>query len=208
MIDLKNPTILLANGEFPKHQSALDFLNFNYNIICTDGSADKLEEYGIPPKIIIGDFDSAKIVHKKSEALWIERPDQNKTDLEKAFEWCLSKNIKKIILLGAGGIREDHMLGNLFVVSKFSDLFEIEVITNHSTIFCIKGSKTIEAKIGQQISIVAAENVERITVTGLKYSLTNEPLSPSSRAISNEAIREKFSIECTDKVFLFLNHID
>ena len=68
--------------------------------------------------------------------------------------------------------------------------------------------KTIEAKIGQQISIVAAENVERITVTGLKYSLTNESLSPSSRAISNEAIGEKFFIDCTDKVFLFLNHID
>ena len=178
MIDLKNPTIVLANGEFPKHQSALDFLNFDYNIICTDGSADKLEEHGIPPKIIIGDFDSAKIIHKKSEALWIERPDQNKTDLEKAFEWCLSKNIKKIILLGAGGIREDHMLGNLFVVSNFSDFFEIEVITNFSTIFCIKGSKTIETKIGQQISIVATENVEKITVTGLKYSLTNEPMSP------------------------------
>ena len=208
MLDLKNPTIVLANGEFPKHQSALDILNFDYNIICTDGSADKLKGHGIPPKIIIGDFDSAKIIDKKSEALWIERPDQNKTDLEKAFEWCLSKNIKKIILLGAGGIREDHMLGNLFIVSKFSDLFEIEVVTNYSTIFCIKGSKTIEAKIGQQISIVAAENVERIKVTGLKYSLTNEPLSPSSRAISNEAIGEKFSIECTDKIFLFLNHID
>ena len=208
MLDLKNPTIVLANGEFPKHQSALDILNFDYNIICTDGSADKLKGHGIPPKIIIGDFDSAKIIDKKSEALWIERPDQNKTDLEKAFEWCLSKNIKKIILLGAGGIREDHMLGNLFVVSKFSDHFEIEVVTNHSTIFCIKGSKTIDAKIGQQISIIAAENVDRITTTGLKYSLTNEPLSPSSRAISNEAIGEKFSIECTNKVFLFLNHID
>ena len=32
MIDLKNPTIVLANGEFPKHQSALDFLNFDYNL--------------------------------------------------------------------------------------------------------------------------------------------------------------------------------
>ena len=36
------------------------------------------------------------------------KPDQNKTDLEKAFEWCLSKNIKKIILLGAGGIRRSY----------------------------------------------------------------------------------------------------
>ena len=51
----------------PKHQSALDFLNFDYNIICTDGSADKLEEHGISPKIIIGDFDSAKIIHKKAK---------------------------------------------------------------------------------------------------------------------------------------------
>ena len=208
MIDLKNPTIVLANGEFPMHQSALDVLNLNYNIICTDGSADRLEEYGLLPKIVIGDFDSARNRSKKSETLWIERPDQNKTDLEKTFEWCLSKNIKNIILLGAGGKREDHMLGNLFIVSKFSDLFEIEVVTNYSTIFCIKGSKKIETKVGQQISIVAAENVNRITVTGLKYNLTNEPLTPSSKAISNEAIKEKFSIECTEKVFLFLNHID
>tara|TARA_B100001564_G_C20602779_1_gene653588 strand:+ start:736 stop:1362 length:627 start_codon:yes stop_codon:yes gene_type:complete len=208
MIDLKNPTIVLANGEFPKHQSALDCLNLGYDIICTDGSADKLEEHGLLPKIIIGDFDSSKIKHKKSEVLWIERTDQNKTDLEKTFEWCLSKNIKKIILLGAGGIREDHMLGNLFIVSKFSDLFKIEIVTNYSTIFCIKGSKTIETKIGQQISIIAAENIDRITTTGLKYSLTNEPLTPSSKAISNEAIGEKFFIECTNKVFLFLNHID
>ena len=99
-------------------------------------------------------------------------------------------------------------MGSEMCIRDSSDLFEIEVVTNYSTIFCIKGSKTIEAKIGQQISIVAAENVERITVTGLKYSLTNEPLSPSSRAISNEAIGEDFSIECTDKIFLFLNHID
>ena len=98
------------------------------------------------------------------------------------------------------------MLGNLFVVSKFSDLFEIEVITNYSTIFCIKGSKTIEAKIGQQISIVAAENVERITVTGLKYSLTNEPLSPSSRAISNEAIGENFLLNALIKFFISKPH--
>ena len=208
MLELKVPTIVIANGEFPKHQSALDILDLNYDIICTDGSADKLEEYGLLPKVIIGDFDSTRLKHKKNEVLWIERPNQNKTDLEKTFEWCLSKNIKKIILLGAGGMREDHMLGNLFVVSKFSDLFEIEVVTNYSTIFCIKGSKIIEAKIGQQISIVAAESVERITAKGLKYSLTYEPLSPSSRAISNEAIGEKFSIECTDKIFLFLNHID
>ena len=207
MIDLKNPTIVIANGEFPKHQSAIEILKLNYNIICTDGSADKLEEYGLLPKIIIGDFDSIKIKDKENEILWIEKRDQNKTDLEKAFEWCLSKNIKKIILLGAGGLREDHMLGNLFIVSKFSDVLEVEVITNHSKIFCIKGPKTIETKIGQQVSIIAAENVDRITITGLKYSLTNEPLTPSSKAISNEAIGEKFFIECTDKIFLFLNHI-
>ena len=208
MIDLTNPTVVLANGEFPEHKSALCVLRQNISIICTDGSFDKLRQYGLLPKVIIGDFDSTKIKNKKNEALWIEKPDQNKTDLEKTFEWCLSKNIRKIILLGAGGLREDHMLGNLFIISKFSDLFEIEVVTNHSTIFCFKGSKEIKTKTGQQISIVAAENVDRITTTGLKYKLTNEPLIPSSKAISNEALGKKIFIECTNKVFLFLNHID
>lgn len=203
----KNSVLVLANGEFPWHNLALDHLKESRKIICTDGAADKLKAFGQNPDVIIGDFDSTRIQKLDRKNLWIEAPDQNKTDLEKTFEWCIQKQIKKITLLGAGGEREDHLMGNLFIVSKFYNDLDIEIITNYSKIICVKGSKIIKTQPKQNISIIAPEFVESIKIFGLKYSLVNEELTPSATAISNEALSNQFSIESTGKVFVFLNHI-
>ena len=115
MYDANNPVIVIANGEFPNHEIPINYLKNCNHIICADGAADKIEEFGLKPNVVIGDFDSTKISSKERLGSWIETPDQNKTDLEKTFEWCISKNIKNITLLGAGGLREDHFLGNLYI---------------------------------------------------------------------------------------------
>ena len=119
MNEFKNPALVIANGEFPYHKSALAPLKENWKIICIDGAADKLKSLGKEPDIVIGDFDSTKVQKIERTNLWIETPNQNKTDLEKTFEWCVKNQIKEVVLLGAGGQREDHLLGNLFLVSKF-----------------------------------------------------------------------------------------
>ena len=91
-----NPAVILANGDFPSHPIAINHLENNKIIICTDGAADKLLGIGKKPDFIIGDFDSTKIKRSNRSENWIETPDQNKTDLEKAFDWCIKNNIKKI----------------------------------------------------------------------------------------------------------------
>ena len=207
MYDANNPVIVIANGEFPTHEIPINYLKNCKHIICTDGAADKIKEFGLEPNIVIGDFDSTKISSKERLGSWIETPDQNKTDLEKTFEWCISKNIKNITLLGAGGLREDHFLGNLYIVSKFYDNVNVKIITNHSKIICVRGSKTIKTKKNQDISFIASELINKIKITGLKYSLTNEQLIPSSMAISNKSLGNEFHIESTGKVFVFLNHL-
>lgn len=207
MYDANNPVIVIANGEFPTHEIPINYLKNCNHIICADGAADKIKEFGLEPNVVIGDFDSTKISSKERLGSWIETPDQNKTDLEKTFEWCISKNIKNITLLGAGGLREDHFLGNLYIVSKFYDNVNVKIITNHSKIICIRGSKKIKTKKNQDISFIASELINNIKITGLKYSLTNEQLIPSSMAISNKSLGNEFHIESTGKVFVFLNHL-
>ena len=207
MKEFKNPVLVIANGEFPYHTSTLNYLKEKRTIICVDGAADKLESFGKKPDVVMGDFDSTKIEKIERTNLWIERPNQNKTDLEKTFEWCVQKKIKKIILLGAGGEREDHLLGNLFIVSKFYNDLNIKVITNYSKIICVSGSKRIKTQPNQNISIIASEVVKNIKIIGLKYSLVNRQLYPSAMAISNKALSSQFHIESTGKVFVFLNHM-
>lgn len=202
-----DPVIVIANGSFPSHPIAKNYLNKSGTIICTDGAADKLIDSGKNPDIIIGDFDSTSIKGKDRTGKWIETPDQNKTDLEKTFEWCIMNNIKKIVLLGSSGKREDHTIGNLFTLAKYHDEIQCEIITNHAKIICVSGENYIFADTNQNISIIATEPIERITLDGLQYNIKNESLLPSTRAISNKAISDKFYLESTGKVLVFLNHI-
>ena len=202
-----DPVIVIANGSFPSHPIAKNYLNKSGTIICTDGAADKLIDSGKNPDIIIGDFDSTSIKGKDRTGKWIEAPDQNKTDLEKTFEWCIMNNIKKIVLLGSSGKREDHTIGNLFTLAKYHDEIQCEMITNHARIICVSGENYIFADINQNISIIATEPIERITLDGLQYNIKNESLLPSTRAISNKAISDKFYLESTGKVLVFLNHV-
>jgi len=202
-----DPVIVIANGSFPSHPIAKNYLNKSGTIICTDGAADKLIDSGKNPDIIIGDFDSTSIKGKNRTGKWIETPDQNKTDLEKTFEWCIMNNIKKIVLLGSSGKREDHTIGNLFTLAKYHDEIQCEMITNHAKIICVSGENYIFADTNQNISIIATEPIERITLDGLQYNMKNESLLPSTRAISNKAISDKFYLESTGKVLVFLNHI-
>ena len=202
-----DPVTVLANGSFPSHPIAKKYLNKSGTIICTDGAADKLIGSGRNPDIIIGDFDSTSIKGKNRTGIWIETPDQNKTDLEKTFEWCIMNNIKKIVLLGSSGKREDHTLGNLFTLAKYHDEIKCEMITNYAKIICVSGENYIFADTNQTISIIATEPIESITLDGLQYNMKNESLLPSARAISNKAISDKFYLESTGKVLVFLNHI-
>ena len=116
-------------------------------------------------------------------------------------------NIKKIVLLGSSGKREDHTIGNLFTLAKYHDEIQCEIITNHAKIICVSGENYIFADNNQNISIIATEPIERITLDGLQYNIKNESLLPSTRAISNKAISDKFYLESTGKVLVFLNHI-
>ena len=202
-----DPVTVLANGSFPSHPIAKKYLNKSGTIICTDGAADKLIGSGRNPDIIIGDFDSTSIKDKDRKGKWIEAPDQNKTDLEKTFEWCIMNNIKKIVLLGSSGKREDHTIGNLFTIAKYHDEIKCEIITNHAKIICVYGENYISADTNQTISIIATEPIESITLDGLQYNIKNESLLPSACAISNKAIGDKFYLESTGKVLVFLNHI-
>ena len=204
----KTPFVLLVNGEFPTHPVPLIFLNSAETIICTDGSADKLLAHGRTPDVIIGDMDSTKLKKDDFKGVWISSLNQNKTDLQKTLDWCIANNLNDVIVLGAMGKREDHSLGNLHVLDAFSRKLKMKFVTNYAVIYSFKGKRTFSSLKGQQISIVAIENVKSISTVGLKYELNNEQFSPACNGISNEAESDEFTIETTEPIWLFINHLD
>ena len=90
-----NNTVILANGNFPKHKKPLKILKEAETIICCDGAINKLDELNIIPNQIIGDMDSiTKKLKDKYRDQLIEIQSQNENDLRKAINWLENNNYK------------------------------------------------------------------------------------------------------------------
>ena len=91
---------LVVNGEFPKKPSIIEKIKESKVIIATDGAANLLSEHEIHPHYVIGDLDS---INNDNDYNVIETPDQSKTDLEKALDWCIDNNYLKLSIFGMSG---------------------------------------------------------------------------------------------------------
>lgn len=200
---MKEPIIILANGSFPVNAIPLSILNDAGTIICTDGSADKLISYGKTPDIIIGDMDSiSSNSHSKTDTI-VQSDRQEDTDLEKAVVLCCGKNIKHVIVLGSQGERDDHGFAALFIQSAYYRRISIQLVTDHYTIDCIQGKKTLSSFSGQTVSILPIYPDATIRTKGLKYELNSQPLIAPSQGISNASTGDSFTVETSKSIWVF-----
>ena len=209
-IDLpdKQPYIILANGQYPSHPTALNKLHTAGTIICTDGSANKILENGLAPNVIIGDMDSSTIDQDAFKGLYVKISDQDNTDLDKALEWCKLNSLSPLTVLGASQLREDHTIGNLILLANYSDELDINFVTDYFTITCHQGKRSFTSFKEQLVSILPVEDIQSITTEGLEFPLIDEPFPISSRGISNRATGHQFIITSSRKIWVFRSHSD
>ncbi len=205
---LQKPFTIIANGQFPNHKIPLQILHESNTIICADGAANTLINKGISPNVIIGDMDSVSIDTKEYSGRFIKDSNQENTDLEKAFEWCIKNNINTINVLGTSQKREDHSIGNLYLLSKYCDALNLTYVTDYFSITCHEGSKKFLSFNNQLVSILPVKHIQNISTENLKYRLTNEELPISSRGISNRSLGDNFVINSSGKIWVFRSHFE
>lgn len=204
--NFQTPIVLLVNGEFPVHPAPIEILKSAETIICTDGSANTLIQFGIDPQVIIGDLDSLKIDKNSFNGLLIHDSNQYNTDFEKALDWALKNHIKNLNILGSTGLREDHSLANYFIFSEYSSKMNLKLITNHFTITCHEGIRVFKSKPGLIVSIFTILPNTVVSTNFLKYPMKNSVLNPSCRAISNESINSQFQVKSSKPILVFHSH--
>jgi len=204
--DFHPPYVLLANGPFPSHSTPLDCLKTAGTIICTDGSGDKLLQWGRSPTILIGDHDSTNLTSQDISGHHVSKPDQNTTDLEKALDWCIDHDLSPLTILGATGDREDHTLTNLLLLNKYRQTLDLRMITDHAIITCHEGSRTFRSWTGQTVSLLPLQPIRRLSTENLQYALNDEPLTPSGRGMSNMSLDKTFTIRSSQPIWVFRSH--
>lgn len=193
---IKNKVVILANGEFPKNKRVLAILNSANKIICCDGAAKKLINYGLQPFLIIGDLDSLdKNFLKEFSDIIVKNPDQNSNDLTKAVNWCVENNIKDIEIIAATGKREDHTIANISLLAKYINQLNVKIITDYGEFIPILKSTKFKSFKGQQVSIFSILPDVKISSEGLKYQLKNTNLSSWWMGTLNESTGNEFFLE-------------
>jgi len=171
------------------------------NIVCCDGSAQKILDFGIEPDYIVGDLDGLSVELKQHFALKIiQNPDQETNDLTKAVEFCISKNWKQIAILGATGLREDHTLGNISLLCDYKKRLDDVVMVSDFGIFTpILETTIFNSYPEQQISVFSLHPETKLTFKGLKYPVTNQSFASWWQGTLNATIGDSFEIVLHDK---------
>ena len=202
---MKNRTIILANGSFPKSKSLLQILDDSKQVICCDGAVNKLIKSGREPNIIIGDLDSiTPKIKKKYQDKLVQIKEQNTNDLTKAINWCVNENILDVIIMGATGEREDHTIANIALLSLYQKLLKVEIWTDNGRFIPINWSTEFTVTKGQQISIFSQNPNTEISSKGLKYPLQDLKLNNWWMGTLNEATDSSFKVEFKEEAELII----
>ncbi|MDE0288323.1 MAG: thiamine diphosphokinase, partial [bacterium] len=112
---------VLAGGEPMPARRLLDLGSADV-VIAADSGAESAAAAGLAVDILVGDLDS---ITKRTldelidggTSIEAHHPDKDATDLELALATALDRGADEIVVVGGGGRRLDHLLGNVAVVT-------------------------------------------------------------------------------------------
>jgi len=165
-------------------------------IIAVDGGLRILNDAGLDPTLIIGDFDS---VDSEMIGMYPNVPkktfpsDKDFTDSELAILEARAMNPDKIYMFASTGSYVDHTLANLFLLKKYDEL-NISIITDNSEITLVNKCITIKKAKNRRFSLFPLGCIANIQIRGSKYNYAGNNLDVSDQSVSNVAVEDELEI--------------
>jgi thiamine pyrophosphokinase len=190
--DDQEPALIIANGAACSKELMGQLLEWSPLVIVLDSAIDRVLELGIKVDVLLGDFDNGFAPEKYLEQQYpleiVYTPDQDKTDLEKACDYLVARNIPAANVIWATGRRADHTITNITNIVRFKDSLKIVVLDDHSKIYQLPKRFEKWYPAGTPISLIPVGKVDGISTKNLKYPLHDESLTIGYRTgSSNEA---------------------
>jgi thiamine pyrophosphokinase len=199
--------IVVAGGDAPPSGRAIPA---STTVIAADGGLDHVYALGLPVDLLVGDLDSvsaAALARARADGVAIDHhaAAKDETDLELALDHVCARGITRALVLGAGGGRIDHALGNLLLLAseRYGEL-ELDAWIGESTVSVVRLRRRFSLRKGDVVSLFAVGGPAfGVTTHGLEYPLRHEMLAPgSSRGISNVVVDGPIMVEVADGVLL------
>lgn len=192
--DDQEPALIIANGASCSFELLGQLLEWSPIVIVLDNAIERVLQLDIKIDVLLGDFDgdfNPEIYKEKQFPLEIvHTPNQDKTDLEKAFDYLIEKGHKAVNVVWATGKRADHTITNITNIVRFRDKLKIVILDDHSKVFLLPSKFEKWYTKTTPISLIPIGNVTGITTKNLKYPLNNESLTIGYRTGSSNEVLE------------------
>lgn len=191
----QEPALIIANGASCNKKLLTQLLQCSPLVIVLDSAMERVAELGIKVDVLLGDFDRGfDPEYYKEKQLSLEivhTPNQDKTDLEKAFDYLIERKITGANVIWATGKRADHTITNLTNITRYRDLLKIIVLDDHSKVFLLPKKYEKWYPASTTISLIPIGNVTGVFSQNLFYPLANDTLTIGYRTgSSNHVIRD------------------
>ncbi|MBC5839106.1 thiamine diphosphokinase [Flavobacterium muglaense] len=179
--DDQEPALIIANGASCNPELLGQLLEWSPLVIVLDSAMDRVMQLGIKVDVLLGDFDrdfDANYYKEKQYPIEIvHTPDQNKTDLEKAFDYLIERKIPAANVVWATGKRTDHTITNLTNIVRYREKLKIVILDDHSKVFLLPKKFEKWYTANSVISLIPIGHVTGIHSDNLFYPLTNDSLT-------------------------------
>lgn len=199
--DEQEPALIIANGESCSFELMGELLEWSPLVLVLDSAIHRVLELNIKVDVLLGDFDrdfdAEKIREQQYPIEIIHTPDQDKTDLEKAFDYLVGRGFPAVNVIWATGRRADHTITNITNIVRFREQLKIVIIDDYSKIFLLPNNYEKWYTKGTPISLIPIGKVNGVITKNLKYSFDNESLTMGYRTGSSNEVKEDGMIKIT-----------
>jgi thiamine pyrophosphokinase len=190
--DDQEPALIIANGAACSEELLGQLLEWSPLVIVLDSAIDRVLELGIKVDVLLGDFDRGFDADSYKEKQYpieiVHTPNQDKTDLEKAFDYLINRGIPAVNVVWATGKRTDHTITNITNIVRFRDQLKIVILDDHSKVFLLPNKFEKWYPKNTPLSLIPIGEVSGIHSQNLYYPLENDTLNIGYRTGSSNHV--------------------
>ena len=201
---MQKRTIILTGGDPP--QNPFCFYETD-DLIAADSGLQLAEQYGVTPRIALGDFDSYDGIPRAQEirTLPVEKDD---TDTHFAARLATEFPAEEVVILGGLGGRFDHSLSNLATIRFLCEAGKrVTLLSGGTKLFGFSnGCMGVCGSAGQTLSVFPlTQQAQGVTLRGVKYPLTDYCMQQNFPiGVSNSFIAQKAEISVKKGILLIV----
>lgn len=191
--DDQEPALIIANGAPCSEELLGQLLEWQPLVVVLDAAIERVLPLGIKVDVLLGDFDRDFDPERYRERQFpleiVYAPDQDKTDLEKAFDYLIDRGIPAANVVWATGKRADHTITNLTSIIQYRNRLHITILDDHSKVFMLSRSYRKWYPQNTNLSLIPIGTVNGITTENLVWPLRDETLSIGYRTGSSNRVQ-------------------